>query len=27
VTTFNPGQSQPQGSIPDPYGHPSTTPQ
>jgi hypothetical protein len=27
VTTFNPGQSQPQGSIPDPYGHPSSTPQ
>jgi hypothetical protein len=27
VTGFNPGQSQPQGSIPDPYGHPSSTPQ
>jgi hypothetical protein len=26
-TGFNPGQSQPQGSIPDPYGHPSSTPQ
>lgn len=27
MTSFNPGQSQPQGSIPDPYGHPSSTPQ
>lgn len=27
VTSFNPGGSQPQGSIPDPYGHPSSTPQ
>lgn len=26
-TGFNPGQSAPQGSIPDPYGHPSSTPQ
>lgn len=27
ITGFNPGQSHPQGSIPDPYGHPSSTPQ
>lgn len=27
MTGFNPGQSQPQGSIPDPYGHPSSSPQ
>lgn len=27
ITGFNPGQSQPQGSIPDPYGHPSSSPQ